>query len=56
MLVEDGLEDVLLVTGHHTVYVEVVEVPTKQELLNRIHKVVTQEQMVVVIKEMDISR
>ena len=54
MLLEDGLVVAVLVTGHLMVYVEVVEVPTIVEHHNRILKVVTQEQKVDSIKEMDI--
>ena len=56
MLVEDGLEDVLLVTGHRMVYAVVEEVPTIQDRTHRIHKVVTQVQLVDNIKVTDILR
>ena len=50
----DGLEDVLLVTGHRMVYAVVEEVPTIQDRTHRIHKVVTQVQLVDNIKVTDI--
>ena len=44
VLLEDGLVDVLLVTGHHMVYVVVEVVLLIVELTNRMIKEVTQVQ------------
>ena len=56
VLLEDGLEEVLLVVGHLMVYVEVEVVRITLEHHNRILKVVTQEQLVDNIKVTDILR
>ena len=56
VLLEDGLEEVLLVVGHLMVYVEVEVVRITLEHHNRILKAVTQEQLVDNIKVTDILR
>ena len=56
VLLEDGLEDVLVVHGVVMVTVEVVEVQKIQELLLKILKLVIQEQLVDNIKVMDTLR
>ena len=56
VLLEDGLEDVLVEVGLVMVTVEVVEVPIIADSLHKILKAVTQEQLVDNIKVMDTLR
>tara|TARA_R100000152_G_C6550211_1_gene25012 strand:+ start:152 stop:436 length:285 start_codon:yes stop_codon:yes gene_type:complete len=56
VLLEDGLEDVLVVHGVVMVTVEVVEVPIIQDRTQTIKKAVIQEQLVDNIKVTDTLR